>query len=124
MGMETLKMLSNAALDSVKTAQRIIKNDITKDLIAKEGGVWKATSKGKSVGVNIDSDGFMEKEITNRQMAKSLLLNNDGKYSKVRIAGAAASGLMGVSATGRIASGGGLYRDSEGNFDIIGVPFI
>ena len=30
----------------------------------------------------------------------------------------------GVSAVGRIASGGGLYKDRHGNTDIIGLPFI
>ena len=33
-------------------------------------------------------------------------------------------GMLGVSAAGRIASGGGIYKDSNGNTDIIGIPFI
>ena len=88
MGM--LRLLSNAGLDSVKTARRIIKNDITKNLIAKEGGVWKATPKGRAVGVDIDADGFVDKEITNWQMAKSLILNDDGSKSTLKIAGVGA----------------------------------
>jgi hypothetical protein len=31
---------------------------------------------------------------------------------------------MGVAAAGRILSGGGLYRDRTGRFNVIGVPFI
>jgi hypothetical protein len=31
---------------------------------------------------------------------------------------------MGVMAAGRIASGGGLYRDRSGRFNAIGVPFV
>lgn len=34
-------------------------------------------------------------------------------------------GAYAVPATvGRFASGGGLYHDSDGNFDIVGIPFI
>ena len=40
------------------------------------------------------------------------------------IGGTIAGAYMGVSAAGRIATGGGLYKDSDGNTDIIGVPFI
>ena len=43
-----------------------------------------------------------------------------GGYSVKKIAGS----YMGVSAGYRIASGGGVYKDSGGNADLIGVPFI
>lgn len=48
----------------------------------------------------------------------------DGSLNYGRTAGAVAGTYMGLSTVGRIASGGGLYRDSGGNFDLIGVPFI
>ena len=35
-----------------------------------------------------------------------------------------AAGFIGASAFGRLASGGGIYKDADGNTDIIGVPFI
>ena len=35
-----------------------------------------------------------------------------------------AAGFVGASAFGRLASGGGIYKDADGNTDIIGVPFI
>ena len=35
-----------------------------------------------------------------------------------------AAGFVGASALGRLASGGGIYKDADGNTDIIGVPFI
>lgn len=119
-----LKTGMKSAWSGVKKGWKDIKNVVDKDFLVKEGGVWQATPKGKKLGINPDVDGFVDKDITNMQRAKSLLLNDDGKYSKARIAGAAAGGLMGMSAAGRIASGGGLYRDSDGNFDVIGVPFI
>lgn len=43
-----------------------------------------------------------------------------GGYSARKIAGS----YMGVSAAGRIATGGGLHKDKDGNTDIIGVPLI
>lgn len=35
-----------------------------------------------------------------------------------------AGGVVGASALGRLATGGGVYKDANGNTDIIGVPFI
>lgn len=43
-----------------------------------------------------------------------------GGYSGRKIAGS----YMGVSAAARIATGGGLYKDKDGNTDVIGVPLI
>lgn len=46
--------------------------------------------------------------------------NDAWRLSGARVAGAA----VGLSATGRILSGGGIYKDGDGNTDIIGIPFI
>lgn len=43
-----------------------------------------------------------------------------GGYSGRKIAGS----YIGVSAAGRVASGGGVYKDSSGNTDVIGIPLI
>ena len=43
-----------------------------------------------------------------------------GGYSARKIAGS----YMGVSAAGRLATGGGVYKDKDGNTDLIGVPLI
>lgn len=43
-----------------------------------------------------------------------------GRLSKGKIAGTVAT----VGIAGRVATGGGLYRDRYGNFNIPGVPFI
>ena len=51
-------------------------------------------------------------------------LNQDGSLKKGAIAGSALLGYIGVSSAFRIASGGGLYKDRNGNTDIIGIPFI
>ena len=46
--------------------------------------------------------------------------DNIGGYSGRKIAG----GYMMASGAGRIATGGGLYKDNNGNTDIIGIPLI
>ena len=43
-----------------------------------------------------------------------------GGYSVSKIAGS----YIGVSAAGRLATGGGIYKDSDGNANVIGVPLI
>lgn len=45
---------------------------------------------------------------------------DEWRLSGRRVAGA----FVGASALGRLASGGGIYKDADGNTDIIGVPFI
>lgn len=44
----------------------------------------------------------------------------DGKYSAKRIAGS----VFGVSAAARIATGGGILKDKNGNTNVIGIPFV
>nr|DAX45900.1 MAG TPA: hypothetical protein [Caudoviricetes sp.] len=63
-------------------------------------------------------------QMTNTARLKSAFMDDTGKYSKARMIGAAGGVYMGTMSAGRILSGGGLYRDSNGNFDIMGVPFI
>ena len=51
---------------------------------------------------------------------KNAHLGSDGKLSPWRVAGTG----IGVSAAARIVSGGGIYRDKDGNANLIGIPFI
>lgn len=44
----------------------------------------------------------------------------DGGLSAARVAGS----IFGVSTAYRIASGGGVYKDRNGNTNIVGIPFI
>ena len=55
---------------------------------------------------------------------KAGLMNDRGEYSKPRMVGAAFGVYAGATSIGRIASGGGLYRDADGNFDIMGLPIV
>ena len=52
--------------------------------------------------------------------AKAAHTNADGSYNAMAIAGS----YIGASAAYRVASGGGVTRDKDGNSNLIGVPFI
>ena len=122
--MNPILMRANEAIQgNLKRMEKLLLDTASGNrLVTLKNGGFSPTAVGRRVGIEESSDTFPK--ISNSQALKSLLVNDDGRYSKARIAGAAAGGLMGVSATGRILSGGGLYRDSGGNFDVIGVPFI
>lgn len=83
-------------------------------------GVYERGGKMLDMG----GTGSFGSDVSNFDRAKSLYYNKDGSYNKTMIGGTIAGAYMGVSAAGRIATGGGLYKDSDGNTDIIGVPFI
>ena len=50
--------------------------------------------------------------------------NADGTYSASKIAASAAGSYVAGASAYRIASGGGLYKDADGNTNIIGIPGI
>lgn len=47
-----------------------------------------------------------------------------GEYSKKKVLTSAGTAYVGAMAAGRVLSGGGIYRDKDGNTDIIGLPII
>ena len=47
-----------------------------------------------------------------------------GKLDYGKVGKSIAGSYMSVSAGYRVASGGGVYRDSSGNSDLIGIPFL
>ena len=57
--------------------------------------------------------------------AKAMLKDKDtGKLSMKRAAVAGLATYAVPATAGRLASGGGIYKDSHGNTDIMGIPFI
>lgn len=78
---------------------------------------------GKNITFGATGNGF-GKDVSNATRLKSMYYNKDGSLSKKAVAGTVAGSYLGLSAAGRIATGGGLYKDSDGNTDLIGVPFI
>ena len=71
---------------------------------------------------NVGMRGFMknlgEGEAIKEAAKKAYTNGNKINY------GAIAGTYVGVTTAGRILSGGGIYRDSSGNQNLIGVPFI
>lgn len=91
------------------------------------------TTRGESVGGQIgDFVGSGARESVNaykkmkpneKSLKKAVQQGHkkaDGSYDMKKIAGTA----VGVGVAGRIATGGGLYRDRYGNVNVPGVPFI
>lgn len=105
--------------NSIKGVGENFKKDLDERVIKvanKRGEVENATKAREANGGNF----------SNLQRAESLFYNSEtGERELLKRGGIAiAGGYMGLSAAGRIASGGGLYRDSDGNFDLMGIPFI
>lgn len=78
-----------------------------------------------SNGENIVYDN--NQNMTNLTLTNKLRLahlNNDGTWNKKAIAGSGLIGYTGLSSAYRLASGGSLYKDNNGNTNLIGVPFI
>lgn len=55
----------------------------------------------------------------------NIVMNKGKEGDEWRLSGRrVAAGFVGASSLGRLASGGGIYKDADGNTDIIGIPFI
>ena len=114
---------SNQPIKKIGEATKAAFKDTT------DARIYKNEKLANKLGYEM-KDGRLVKEngdpatISNRDRLESMYRNDDGSWNKTAIGGTIAGGYMGVSAAGRVASGGGLYRDSDGNFDLIGIPFI
>jgi len=108
-GVRTFRKLGDRSLDARNYAAARSGKALPKDFRPTGGNA----EKGIAAGYN------------DWQRFKSLALyDKNNEFSYIRAGGIGIAGITGVSAAGRIASGGGLYRDSDGNFDIIGIPGI
>lgn len=114
---------SNQPIKKIGEATKAAFKDTT------DARIYKNEKLANKLGYEM-KDGRLVKEngdpaiISNKDRLESMYRNDDGSWNKTAIGGTIAGGYMGVSAAGRVASGGGLYRDSDGNFDLIGIPFI
>ena len=90
------------------------------------GGGVRSAMRSRRGGHDIKtalSSGFTKKvggEITSLGNGKFKRVGGESQINLGRVAGAA----FGVSAVGRIATGGGMYRDRYGRINVPGVPFI
>lgn len=108
------------ASDATWNGKKILKSNEPINKIG-EFLLGEVNSKGVNTGIrgtlkNMTGDnakGFVD-------AAKDAYTHADGKLNYKAIAGT----YVGVSLAGRVASGGGLYRDSNGNVNAPGVPFV
>ena len=120
---------SNIAINKIKTGMRGV---VDRRIMAQDtGGIRsKLGYTGNYISGNIKNKAGKEiaistgKGISNSDRIASIYMNKDGSFNKTMGAATIAGGYLGVSSAARIVSGSGLYRDSDGNTDIIGVPFI
>lgn len=77
----------------------------------------------EATGRVIKGEGFseaMRNTFGKRGTDGKLLTGDKAGWSAGKIAGS----YIGAAAIGRVATGGGLYRDKNGNTNIVGVPFV
>ena len=119
------KQISKASGQAMSTAQakQVFKGNVkfrlngapstaTKIGDALGGGyrdMYKGMKTSSNTGLKRIGDGF-----------NAGFRNADGKLNGARVAG----GFVAASAVGRVATGGGVYKDRYGNTNLIGVPFI
>lgn len=115
---------------NLRFAHNKIKASDMNETYLKRARITKKDNKyynDKNEEISIDKDGYMSNLSLNNRFNMSYL-NQDGSFNKSKIgthiAGSTLLGYSGLSSAGRLASGGGLYRDSDGNFDLMGIPFI
>lgn len=87
-------------------------------------GVLQSNSAIKAVdnftGLGTFTAGLLDKKGFEGAAKAAGYLSEEGTANIAKIAG----GYLGVSASARILTGGGLYRDKNGNANLIGVPFV
>ena len=111
--------LSNAGTE----AGRAIKNAMVG---RKTNGTYKAInhiSNNYLGGVEYVTRGIRKGDWGMDNLSKTFTHQTGPNKGKVNI-GKIAGSYIGVSAAARVATGGGLYKDRNGNTNIAGVPFI
>lgn len=135
-GLKVIKATAGivSELDPKKTLKMTMSNEITKSKSFKAGAkagnflfggvvdtVGNMTKKEGAMGLTESIKRAHMSKITDPKMAKELGKKvGDYRVDPKKIAGTT----IGISMAGRLATGGGLYRDRNGNFNIPGVPFI
>nr|DAU23756.1 MAG TPA: hypothetical protein [Caudoviricetes sp.] len=113
-------------MDSIVAGAKLTLKDPTINKIAKNAGGGFEMA-GRVIGK--DRMGIKEAAIKTFATNSDKILDSTGKIMKNAEKanwnyGKIAGSYIGVSAAARVASGGGLYKDKNGNTNIAGVPFI
>lgn len=112
---DALKSVTGAVKSAVKGQKILHSNDTITKVAA---GIMNNSLGAAEVGARMLGAGGLEKQGFKKAVADTF--KPDGKLNIGKIAGS----YIGVSAAARVASGGGLYKDKNGNTNIAGVPFI
>lgn len=118
-----IKMEANKAIKAIKKVYGSLKDDFTQALDERIVKIANKNGASEEMQAVRAAQGG---KFSNLDRATSLMYNSETGERELLKRGAIgiAGGYMGLSAAGRIATGGGLYRDSDGNFDIIGIPIV
>ena len=135
----TGRLQSNGAINAIKGlgegTMRSLRRDLTERAktanLSKQlfGDGEKAAEKYiENNGVSHTFGESSYKTLSDSDLLKSLAYNRNGEASLGNVAQVGVTGALGayagVAIPGRIITGGGLYRDSDGNFDIMGIPIV
>lgn len=118
-----MKLHSNEAINPISRAANFIFGN------APDIGIRGVVNSTLDDGFELTSDAI-KNTISKSYMKPRLnkageqLYNNEGRKLMTPNAKAIAGTYIGASLAGRIVGGGGVYKDSNGNTDIAGVPFI
>ena len=117
--------ISKLLSDEVKTAMKNYTLDDALKMASRSSGAANPTSI-ETVFNGPNSLARRLFESTHEGARWDNIVMNKGKEGEQwRLSGRrVAAGFVGASAFGRLASGGGIYKDADGNTDIIGIPFI
>lgn len=86
-------------------------------------GIGNFTGGIEGVGRVLNGEGFgtaMKNTFGKMDDTGKLLTGEKAGWNNKKIAGS----FLGASAVGRIATGGGVYKDGNGNTNLVGVPFV
>ena len=115
--MDDLVKKSGNAFKKAATGQKILHSN--EHIVSK--AVQGALNNGfgaVEVGARMIGAGGLEKQGFKKAVADTFMKDGNLNYGKI------AGSYIGVSAAARVATGGGLYKDRNGNTNIAGVPFI
>lgn len=102
-------------------------NKVTKKMLNRKSSqmVNMGSAFAKSApmkGISGSASHYMQAQKANRSVINSIKAGHmtNGNLDMKKVAGTAAT----IGVAGRVATGGGLYRDRYGNINVPGVPFI
>lgn len=116
--MDEVVKKSGSAFKKAATGQKILHSN--EHIVSKAAqGVLNNGFGAVEVGARLMGAGGVEKaKGLGDALSKTFKTDNGLNYGKI------AGSYIGVSAAARVATGGGLYKDRNGNTDIAGIPFI